>query len=184
MSDPSAVPAVVILAVCVAFTPACQKPAPQPAPPPPQAQAAPPPQAAAPPAAPVAAPAAPAPTALGSAQYSDNPELRCDLLELKRVSGNALLARWRMVHAGTKPSIQYTFEWKDLYFIDPAENKKYGVLTDSENHQIADLKWGAALKPGEQSLSWAKFPAPPATSTKISLSVAGFAPFEDVPVAP
>lgn len=183
MSDPRAVPAVVLLAVSVTLAPACQKPAPQPAPPPPQAQTAPPPQAAAPPAAPVAAPAVPAATALGSAQYSANPQIRCDVLEVKRVSGNALLARWRVVHAGTEPHVSYDFQWKDIYYIDPADNKKYSYLTDSEGERIMDAKWGS-MKPGEQWLSWAKFPAPPATSSKISLSIGGFAPFEDVPVAP
>jgi hypothetical protein len=172
-------PAVVVIAVCVAAAPACSKAAPQPAPPAQQAQAAPPAQ----PAVPVAAPAVAAPAALGSAQYSANPEVRCDLLEVKRVSGNALLARWRVVHAGTNPSINYTFDWPEVYFIDPAENKKYGFLTDSDGNRILDMKWGL-MKPGQQWLSWAKFPAPPPTSNKISLSIGGFAPFEDVPVAP
>jgi hypothetical protein len=162
---------------------ACSRPA---APPPPAQQAAAtvPPQAAAPtqPAV-TAAPAAAAPAALGSAQYSANPQVRCDILEVKRVSGNALLVRWRVVHAGTDASIQYSFDWKDIYYIDPAENKKYGFLTDSEGNRILDAKWGG-MKPGEQWLSWAKFPAPPATSTKISISIGGFAPFEDVPVGP
>ncbi len=183
MSDPRTTPAVVLLAVCVAAASACQKPAPQPAPqaaPPAQpAQAAPPPQAAAP----VAAPAAPAPAALGSAQYSANPQIRCDVLEVKRVSGNALLVRWRIVHTGFDPQVSYTFDWKDIYYIDPAENKKYSHLTDSEGERILDAKWGS-LRPGDQWLSWAKFPAPPTTSTKISLSLGNFAPFEDVPVAP
>jgi hypothetical protein len=189
MSDPRTAPAVVLLTVCVASASACSKPAPQPAPPAQQAQAAPPPPAAAPAqaapplAAPVAAPAAPAPAALGSAPYSANPEVRCDLLEVKRVSGNALLARWRVVHAGSTPDIYYDLAWKDVYFIDPAENKKYGFLTDSEGNRILDIQWGH-MKPGQQWLSWAKFPAPPPTSNKISLSVGGFAPFEDVPVVP
>jgi hypothetical protein len=102
---------------------------------------------------------------------------------VKRVSGNALLARWRVVHAGSTPDIYYDLAWKDVYFIDPAENKKYGFLTDSEGNRILDIQWGH-MKPGQQWLSWAKFPAPPPTSNKISLSVGSFAPFEDVPVAP
>ena len=43
-------------------------------------------------------PAAP----LASAEYSQDPTLRCELLEAKRVSGGALLVRWRIVNgAGT-----------------------------------------------------------------------------------
>ncbi len=177
MSHPRTVHAVMLLAVCVALASACSKPAP---PPPQPAQAAPPPQAAAPPAAPVAAPA---PAALGSAQYAANPQIRCDVLEAKRVSGNALLVRWRVVHTGFDPQVSYTFDWKDIYYIDPAENKKYSHLTDSEGERILDAKWGS-MRPGDQWLSWAKFPAPPTTSTKVSLSLGNFAPFEDVPVAP
>ena len=135
------------------------------------------------PAAPAVAQVPAAPAALGTTQYSENPQIRCDLLEVKRVSGNALLARWRVVHAGAAPHVSYNFDWKDIYYIDPAENKKYSFLTDSEGNRILDAKWGG-MRPGDQWLSWAKFPAPPATSTKISLSIGGFAPFEDVPVAP
>jgi len=184
MTDPRPACAVFLLAACVASEMACSPPAAQP-PPAQQTQAAPPPQAAPPtqPALPVAPPAAAVPAGLGSGQYSASPEIRCDLLEVKRVSGNALLARWRVVHAGATPQVHYGFDWKDVYFIDPAENKKYGFLTDSEGNRILDMKWGS-MRPGEQWLAWAKFPAPPPTSTKISLSIGGFAPFEDVPVAP
>ncbi len=125
---------------------------------------------------------APAPAGLGSSQFKENPAVRCDLLEIKRVSGNALMVKWRVVNTGDRP-ITYDFSWEDIYYIDPAENKRYSFLTDSEGKKILDTKWGS-IKPGEQWLSWAKFPAPPATSTKISLSVAGFAPFEDAPVTP
>ena len=125
---------------------------------------------------------APAPSGLGSSQFKENPAVRCDLLEVKRVSGNALMVRWRVVNTADQ-QITYDFSWEDIYFIDPTENKRYSYLTDSEGKRILDTKWGA-IKPGEQWLSWAKFPAPPATSSKISLSIAGFAPFEDVPVTP
>jgi hypothetical protein len=163
MTDARTACAVALFAVCAASEMACSRPASQPPPPAQQASTA--------------------PAALGSAQYSANPQIRGDVLEVKRVSGNALLVRWRVVHAGAEPSINYTFDWKDIYYIDPAENKKYGFLTDSEGGRILDAKWGS-MRPGEQWLSWAKFPAPPPTSTKISLSIGGFAPFEDVPVAP
>ena len=125
---------------------------------------------------------APAPSGLGSSQFKENPDVRCDLLEIKRVSGNALMVRWRVVNTGAAP-VSFDFSWEDIYYIDPAENKRYSYLTDSEGKKILDTKWGS-IKPSEQWLSWAKFPAPPATSTKISMSIGGFAPFEDVPVAP
>ncbi len=140
-----------------------------------------------------AAAATPVATVIASETYSQDPNIRADLLEVKRVSGGALLVKWRIVNttptagAGTLSSaeakpIHYDFSWTDLYYVDPAENKKYGYLTDSEGNRILDVWWGQ-LKTGETRANWAKFPAPPATSTKISLTLPKFPPFEDVPVA-
>jgi Cytochrome oxidase complex assembly protein 1 len=115
-----------------------------------------------------------------SAQYANDPNLRCDLLEVKRVSGGALLARWRFVNTGTK-AVSYDFSWDDIYYIDPAGNKKYNNLT-LDGKKILDMWWGA-LQPGEQHSMWVKYPAPPPTSKRISLNVPKFTPFEDVPVS-
>jgi hypothetical protein len=135
---------------------------------------------------------APSNSALATAQYSQDPDLRCDLLEVKRVSGGALLVRWRDINTGgggssgltataAKP-IRYDFNWEELFFIDPAENKRYQFLTDSGGNRILDV-WYGDLAPGQQRVNWAKFPAPPPNSTKISLSLPKFPPFEDVPVS-
>lgn len=180
---------VVALFLCAAGLIACSQQTPQ-QPAPAAQQTAP--TAAVPPttqSAPVAAQAI-----LASAQYSADPDLRCDLLEVKRVSGGALRIRWRIVNtaggqqqtglvAGGQPkSIGYDFSWGDLYYIDPAENKKYNFLTDAEGNRILEVWWGH-LPAGEQRLNWAKFPAPPPTTATISVSIPKFAPFEDVPVA-
>src|SRR3989304_771587 len=103
-------------------------------------QQAPPPQSAAPAqtaAVPPATQSAPVATQaiLASAQYSADPDLRCDLLEVKRVSGGALRIRWRIVNtaggqqqtglvAGPPKTIYYTFDWGGIYYIDPARKKK------------------------------------------------------------
>lgn len=125
--------------------------------------------------------AAPAPSAgvIATAQYSNDPSLRCDLLEVKRLTGGALLARWRIVNTGTK-AVSYDFGWDDIYYIDPAGNKKYPNLT-IDGKRILDMWWGS-LPVGEQRVMWAKYPAPPATSKRISLNVPKFAPFEDISV--
>jgi len=83
---------------------------------------------------------------------------------------------------GAAKPIYYNFDWQDLYYTDPAENKKYAYLTDSENNKILDIFWGN-FNAGEQHLNWAKFPAPPPTSSKITVYIPKFMPFEDVPVA-
>lgn len=147
-------------------------------------------------AAPSAPPAAPmnTGTAIASAQFSANPDLRCDLLEVKRTSGGALLVRWRVINTaggqaptglvagGPSKPVYYNFDWQELYYTDPAENKKYAFLTDSENNRILDVFWGN-FDAGQQHLNWAKFPAPPATSNKITVYIPKFMPFEDVPVS-
>ncbi len=117
---------------------------------------------------------------IASAQYANDPNLRCDLLEVKRVSGGAVLARWRFVNTGTK-SVNYDFSWDDIYYIDPAGNKKYANLS-IDGKRILDVWWGT-LPPGEQRVNWVKYPAPPPTSKRISLNVPKFQPFEDVPVS-
>lgn len=129
---------------------------------------------------------------LASAEFANDPALRCDLLEVKRVSGGALNIRWRVVNtagqgasglAGTKPKpIHYGFSWPQLYYIDPVENKKYGFLTDSGNNRILQVFEGN-YEAGQQRGNWAKFPAPPATSKKITVFIPQFPPFDDVPVS-
>ena len=130
-------------------------------------------------------------TVIASAQYNSDSNLRCDLLEVKRVSGGAVTIRWRVVNTAAAPGgltgsaakpITYRFHWEELYFIDPAENKKYQFLTDSAGNRILDVYEGE-YAPGQQRVQWAKFPAPPVGSTKISVAIPQFAPFEDVPVA-
>jgi hypothetical protein len=128
---------------------------------------------------------------LASAEYSDDPGLRCDLLEVKRVSGGALNVRWRVVNttagagslAGSSgKSINYQYSYSQLYFIDPAENKKYSYLADSAGGNILQVYEGAYAA-GQQRLNWAKFPAPPASSKKITIHIPKFTPFDDIPVS-
>lgn len=180
---------------------ACQKEAPKSAAPPPSTPTQP--QATAPASAPVStsasapasippgAPASATPV-IASAQYSADPDLRCDLLEVKRISGGAVMIRWRLVNtkgsaqsglAAAQPKpINYDFNWDDIYYIDPAENKKYNFLKDAEGQRIIDV-WYGNLDAGQQRANWAKFPAPPATSKKISINIPKFPPFEDVALA-
>lgn len=146
---------------------------------------------------PTTAPAQGAPmsttTVIASATFSEDPDLRCDLLEVKRVSGGALRVRWRVVNtagtqaqglaATTPKAIHYDFDWKEIYYIDPAENKKYEYLKDAEGERILQVFWGN-LPAGQQRENWAKFPAPPPSTTKISINIPRFPPFEDVTIAP
>jgi hypothetical protein len=142
----------------------------------------------------MAAPAQPAPSAvpaggIANGQSSKDPDLRCDLMEVRRVSGGALLIKWRLVNAAAQAkTLHYYSGWNvhyspaALYYIDPAENKKYSNLSDTDGNGILDVFQGD-LPAGEQRGNWAKFPAPPATSSKISVNIPDFPPFEDVPIS-
>jgi hypothetical protein len=134
-------------------------------------------------------------TAIASGQFSGDPSLRADLLEVKRVSGGALLVRWRLVDtaggqqgaglvAGAAPKAIYygSWTWPDLYYTDPAENKKYSFLTDSDGNKLLDV-FSGNFNPGDVKDNWAKFPAPPITSTKVTIYIPQFPPFEDTPVS-
>jgi hypothetical protein len=129
---------------------------------------------------------------LASAEFLADPSLRCDLLEAKRVSGGILMIRWRIVNTsspggdGLTPtagkSIRYDWDWGNFFYIDPAQNKKYLTLTDSSGTHIGVVP-DVTLQPGASWQMWAKFAGPPATSNKISVTIAGFPPFEDVQVS-
>jgi hypothetical protein len=128
---------------------------------------------------------------LASGEFSNDPDLRCDILEVKRASGGSLNIRWRVVNTTGQPGglsgsqgkpIAYSFSWSEIYFIDPAENKKYGFLTDSGGNRILSVFEGN-YAPGQQRTNWAKFPAPPASSQKITIYIPKFPPFEDIPVS-
>jgi hypothetical protein len=68
------------------------------------------------------------------------------------------------------------------YLVEPAENKRYGFLTDSEGQRILDIFEGQ-FDVGAQKVQWAKFPEPPATSTKLTVTIPKVTPFEDVPLS-
>jgi hypothetical protein len=130
-------------------------------------------------------------TVLATGQYSADPDLRAEILEVKRVSGGTLNVRWRIVYGAAQPGgltgtagkpVYYNFSWEQIYYVDPAENKKYQFLVDSGGNRILEVFHGN-LAPGQQRMNWAKFPAPPASSNKISLYIPNFAPFEDLPIS-
>ena len=186
----------VLSLAAVACAAGCSRPAANPAPQAAAPAAAPPAQAAplaqAQPAAapPAAAPPAAAGAVIASETFSSDSNLRCDLLEVKRVSGGGVRIKWRLVNTSEKTmttegrSVYYNWSgWESLYYVDPAENKKYESLTDTEGKRILDVVYGHTFKAGEQMAQWAKFPAPPPTSTKITVTIPKFTPFEDVPVS-
>jgi hypothetical protein len=141
-------------------------------------------------AAPVAAATSPAP--LASQEYNEDPDLHCDVLEVKRISGGAMLLKWRLgrpagvtksgLTPATPATIRHDWSWNYVYVTDPAENKKYFGLKDSAGAWLAQGET-KHYAPGDRQVMWMKFPAPPETSARISFVFQGFPPFEDLPVA-
>jgi hypothetical protein len=134
-----------------------------------------------------------APAVLARQPFNSDPDLTCEVLEVRRVSGGAVLLKWRLVRASAtsgsavagEKGIWHNWSWADVYFTDPAENKKYSGLKDTAGSWLAQGPFGGhSYKPGGQQAMWMKFPAPPETSTKVTFIFPGFPPFEDVPVGP
>jgi hypothetical protein len=70
-----------------------------------------------------------------------------------------------------------------IYYVDAKNKKKYLVIRDTEDHALASAMHDLDLKAGETKGCWAKFPAPPADATAISVYIPGAPPFENVPIA-
>jgi hypothetical protein len=130
--------------------------------------------------------------ALASSRYLSDSGLRLDILEAKRVSGGALLIRWRVTNTTVEPgglvagggrNISHARRaWNDHYFIDPAERKKYHLLRDTGGNWIGSDP-SVTYRGGAQHLHWGKFPAPPASSTHITIHIDGFEPILDVAIS-
>lgn len=155
--------------------------------------------------APIAAPAEPAsttsaqpaaqagpPTAAFVAEHETGVEVT--LVELKRTAGDSVTAKWRYrnTQAADVKILKGGSAWSEPYkltmgafLIDPINKKKYMVITDAENIPLASKHgdWqGYTLAPGQALSVWARFPAPPADVDKVTVTLPGVPPFEDVPV--
>ena len=71
------------------------------------------------------------------------------------------------------------------YLVDSAAKKKYFIVKDAKGDWVAlDAPYNqVSLAPGKKFKVWAKFPAPPASTEKITVYLNGVPPLEDVPIA-
>ena len=118
-----------------------------------------------------------------------------DITELKRTSGGTVNLKFLLANNGTEDlhmSSQFMGDndvshdsYQDvsgIHLLDPANKKKYFVVTDNEKHCVCS-KNIAPIKPGQKVNLWAKFPAPPAEVTKVSIEIPHFQPIDDVPIS-
>jgi hypothetical protein len=108
------------------------------------------------------------------------------LLELKRASGDTVTAKWLYKNTSEeRKTIQHLMS-DEYYLVDPDAKKKYFCVKDSKNNWVAGNNSGynnVELEPGKTFKMWAKFPAPPAATEKVTLYLEGVPPLEDVPLA-
>jgi hypothetical protein len=119
-----------------------------------------------------------------------------ELLSVQRTSGDTLTLKWRYRNKSSEPkklgesftgmgwSEPYSLVY-DAYVVDAANKTKYPVLKDTSGHLIAGKHAGrkvVVLKAKETLSTWAKFPAPPPATKKVTVFIPGVEPFEDVTI--
>jgi hypothetical protein len=118
-----------------------------------------------------------------------------DITELKRTSGGTVNLKLVLsnnsdkelnVYGGWMGDNQVSKDsYRDIsgiHLLDPANKKKYFVVTDSERSCVCS-KNIEDLKPGQKVNLWAKFPAPPPEVTKVTIEIPHFQPMDDVPIS-
>jgi len=114
--------------------------------------------------------------------------LEADLTALS-IRNDILTLRFKIRNNGSDSQI-VEFYFKDCYIIDPANQKKYFPLKDSEGQYIAGPKekdWEGgryhfSIDSGSSSGFWVKFPVPADNPEAIDINIPGFFPFEEVPL--
>jgi hypothetical protein len=118
------------------------------------------------------------------------------LTEMKRTSGNTVTARWQYCNGGKQTArfkaqgcvgmgCTYTLA-EEVHFFDGATRTKHDVLRDTSHKALAERYTSdkLAVAPNRLLATWAKFPAPPESSTNVTVVIPGVSePFEDVPIA-
>lgn len=109
-------------------------------------------------------------------------------LELTSVqkSGDTIMIRFKYISTRDEPTRidkEAGQQVADLYYVDAGNKKKYPVIKDTADKPLSSNLDYFEVKPGETKAGWAKFPAPPADVTTISVYIPGAPPFENVPIA-
>jgi hypothetical protein len=121
---------------------------------------------------------------LGVEEHDSGAEVT--LLECKRTSGDTVTVKWLYKNGGEEKKRIEPLISEDYYLVDAAAKKKYFAVKDSSGKWVAGTSRGynsVELEPGKTYKMWAKFPAPPAATEKVTVYIVGVPPFEDVPIA-
>jgi hypothetical protein len=136
--------------------------------------------------------AAPAVKSIATAD-GENPDTRAEILELKRTSGDQLMLRFMIVNESSKAFnfsdrlADPAFSGKDhssvsgVHILDGTNKKKHFVLRDAEGNCVCSRKLGDIAAQSRMTV-WARFPAPPEGTQKVSIVIPRFIPVDDVPI--
>ena len=125
-------------------------------------------------------------------QDSDFPDVEVALLEVTRTPGDTVTVKWQYRNKGTKQrelqaiGLNEADHYKLVaaaYLVDPVNKKKYLIVRDANDVPLGSRSNNYRLPPNDALAMWAKFPAPPETTEKVSVVLPHSAPFDDVKVA-
>jgi hypothetical protein len=146
---------------------------------------------------------APAPV-VASSDHADLPGITLAVNQLRRSDPNTVTLIFTIANQGTKPfnfdwtwgeagfvevGNALTFDMSGVYLVDPEGKKKYLVLRDTNKgclcttgilHSGTELK---GVEPGQETTMFAKFPAPPAQVSKLTVTVPHFPALDNVPLS-
>lgn len=170
--------------MCAGLTVAAYAAGPVSAAPPAKPAAAPAPAAAKP----APAPATPAkPAALATAD-GETQGLRLEVTQLKRAGSDAMMLKFTVYNDSDKEYNGNEFHKKEynstdgVYLVDLEGKKKYEVVKDSDGNCVCSRSINS-IASHFTAVLWARFGAPPATTTKLSVTVPHFTPMDDVPLS-
>ncbi len=103
-----------------------------------------------------------------------------------RVTGNLLTVQFN-VRPRIQEDITYYGEVADISVVDDATAQRYTVVEDQSGRPMVSDLSGSSLRLStrrdEAGTVWIKFPAPPASSATVSISLPKVGSFDGVPVA-
>jgi hypothetical protein len=103
-----------------------------------------------------------------------------------RVTGNLLTAQFN-VRPRLQEDISYWGEIADISLVDDATAQRYSVVEDQSGRPMVSELSGDSLRVNtrrdEAGTVWIKFPAPPASTTTVSITLPKVGSFDGVPVS-
>jgi hypothetical protein len=119
----------------------------------------------------------------------EEPGLRLEVQELKRVDGGMVMLRFTVANnSNANRPINLAYAPRDaastagIYLVDSVNRKKHEVVRDSEGRCLCSQRI-SSIGPGANLNLWARFPAPPEGVRRLGVVVPHFAPVDDVPVS-